>query len=452
MPPTKVMPMHLPDSVQMCLNRLETAGFPTYVVGGCVRDAYLGLQPSDYDMCTAALPEETEAVFSDHRLVLAGKKHGTVGVITEDGVIEITTFRTEGDYLDNRHPEWVKFVPDIESDLARRDFTVNAMAYSPVRGYADPFGGRADLDDKILRAVGDPERRFREDSLRILRGIRFAVRYSLTPEAKTLEAMTKLRQLMENLARERVFEELNKLLPLVSAENLLTFGPVLAAVIPEIEPCIGFRQHNPHHTHDVYGHTAQVVSRVSRDPAIRWAALLHDVGKPRTFTLDPDGQGHFYGHAKESASMADGILRTLKAPTALRERVVLLIGQHMTPLTPEKKLLRRRLSQFGAETVRQMLELQNADWGGKGAEEIRENGDFSEIYRIIEEIEAENACLSLKDLALNGHDLMAAGFTGPAIGKTLNRLLSAVLDEQIANDKDALLAAALGFETRDENQ
>ena len=161
--------MHLPDCVQGCLDRLEKAGFPAYVVGGCVRDAYLGLSPSDYDMCTAALPEETEAVFSDHRLVLAGKKHGTVGVVTEDGVVEITTFRTEGNYRDNRHPDWVRFVPDINADLARRDFTVNAMAYSPARGYADPFGGRGDLDAGILRAVGEPERRFREDSLRILR-------------------------------------------------------------------------------------------------------------------------------------------------------------------------------------------------------------------------------------------------------------------------------------------
>jgi len=443
--------MHLPDSVQSCLDRLEQAGFPAYVVGGCVRDAYLGLTPSDYDMCTAALPEETEAVFSDQRLVLAGKKHGTVGVVTENGVIEITTFRTEGDYRDNRHPDWVIFVPDIEADLARRDFTVNAMAYSPIRGYADPFGGRTDLDAGILRAVGEPDRRFREDSLRILRGVRFAVRYKLTPEENTLRAMVDLRHLMDNLARERVFEELCKLLPLVSADDLLTFGPVLAAAIPELEPCMGFRQHNPHHTHDVYGHTVQVVARVGRDTAVRWAALLHDVGKPRTFSLDADGRGHFYGHAKESAAMADQILRRLKAPTALRERVVLLVEQHMTPLILDKKLLRRRLSTFGADALHQLLELQEADWNGRGVEEIRENGDFSEIRRILSEIEAENACLSLKGLAINGHDLMAAGFTGPAIGKTLNRLLQSVLDEQIPNDKNALLTAALQFTNQEES-
>ena len=434
--------MYIPPSVLACLSRLEAAGFAAYVVGGCVRDHLLGLTPSDYDMCTAALPEQTEAIFSDCHLVLAGKKHGTVGVVTEDGVVEITTFRTEGDYRDNRHPEWVAFVPDIEQDLARRDFTVNAMAYSPTRGYADPFGGRADLEQKILRAVGDPEQRFREDSLRILRGVRFAVRYGLTPENATLDAMVSLRHLMDNLARERVFDELCKLLPLVSADDLIRFAPVLAAVIPELENCIGFQQHNPHHLHDVYGHTAQVVEAVPADLTLRWAALLHDIGKPATFSMDEQGRGHFYGHAKESAAMADAILRRLKAPTALREQVVMLIAQHMTPLTPDKKLLRRRLSNLGRDMLHHLLTFQEADWGGKGTDEVRENGDFDEIRAILAEIEAEDACLSLKDLAVNGHDLMAAGITGPAIGKTLNRLLNLVLDEQLPNEKHALLEAA----------
>ena len=212
--------MKIPEYVLACLNRLEEAGFAAYIVGGCVRDNLLGLTPNDYDMCTNALPDQTEEIFSDHKLVLAGKKHGTVGVITEGGVVEITTFRTEGNYTDNRHPEWVEFVPNIEDDLARRDFTVNAMAYSPTRGLADPFGGQEDLKNKILRAVGDAEQRFREDSLRILRGARFAAKYELIPEEKTLEAMISLRGLMKNLARERVFEELCKLLLSATAEDL----------------------------------------------------------------------------------------------------------------------------------------------------------------------------------------------------------------------------------------
>ena len=429
--------MFIPNAVQACLDRLEAAGFAAYVVGGCVRDHLLGLTPSDYDMCTAALPEQTEAIFADHRLVLAGKKHGTVGVVTEDGVIEITTFRTEGNYRDNRHPEWVSFVPDIEQDLARRDFTVNAMAYSPIRGYADPFGGREDLQNKILRVVGEPAKRFTEDSLRILRGVRFAVRYHLTPEENTLNAMVALRHLMDNLARERVYEELSKLLLMVSAQDLTRFAPILAAVIPELEVCIGFQQHNPHHLYDVFTHTAQVVAAVPADLTLRWAALLHDIGKPSTFTLDEQGIGHFYSHAKESAALADAILRRLKAPTALREQVVTLVAQHMTLLTSDRKLLRRRLSTLGVETVHQLLALQEADQGG-----VEENPSFLEVRQILAELEAENACLSLKDLAVNGHDLMALSITGPKIGTTLNALLSQVLDEQLLNEKDALLKAA----------
>ena len=204
--------MYLPEYVLNLIQQLESRGHQAWAVGGCVRDSILGILPADYDLCTSALPEQPQAVFAGQKLVLAGLKHGTVGVITDDGVVEITTFRTEGDYSAQRHPGWARFVPTIEEDLSRGDFTVNAMAYSPTRGYADPFGGREDLKNKLLRAVGEPRQRFREDSLRILRGSRFAVRYSLDVEKNTLEAMGTEAHLMDNLARERVFEELSKLL------------------------------------------------------------------------------------------------------------------------------------------------------------------------------------------------------------------------------------------------
>ena len=435
--------LSLPSFVLSLMDRLETAGFPTYAVGGCVRDMLLGLTPQDYDLCTAALPEETEAVFADHGLVLAGKKHGTVGVITPQGVMEITTFRTEGGYGDNRHPDWVKFVPDIEDDLARRDFTVNAMAFSPSRGFADPFGGQADLRDHVLRAVGDPPTRFREDSLRILRGVRFGVRYQLHPEAETRHAMEELAPLMDNLARERVFDELCKLLPLVSARDLLNYGPILAAVIPELQPMLGFDQHSPHHAYDLFTHTACVVENVPKNLALRWAALLHDTGKIPTFTRDENGRGHFYGHAKESALLADGILRRLKAPTALREEVVTLIGQHMTKMEPEKKLLRRWLSRLGREAFHDLLLLQQADMVSKGVDVSAELPQFGQIRAILAEIDEENACLSLKDLAVKGNDLIPLGITGRDIGMTLNRLLDLVLDEQLPNEKEALLSFIL---------
>ena len=431
--------MVLPQYVTDCIRALEAAGFAAYCVGGCVRDHCLGLQPADFDLCTSALPEQTEAVFSGKQLVLAGKKHGTVGVITSGTVVEITTFRTEGTYRDNRHPDWVAFVPDVEADLARRDFTVNAMAWSPDRGFADPFGGREDLKNKMLRAVGNPEQRFREDSLRILRGVRFAVRYGLTVEDATMEAMAAQAPLMKNLARERVFEELCKLLPLVTAEDLLRFAPILGVVLPPLKAQFGFRQHSPHHAYDIFTHTAHVVQTVPGDLPLRWAALLHDLGKPACFTLDEQGRGHFLGHAGVGAEMAEDLLRQLKAPNALREQVVILISHHMTKLPTEKKGLRRWIGRLGWDTLDALLTLQEADMGSKGTGKPAEMVQFPEIRELLEEIRQEDACLSLRDLKVNGHDLMALGITGKAIGQTLNHLLEQVLDEALPNSKDALL-------------
>ena len=432
--------MVLPQYVTDCIQALEAAGFAAYCVGGCVRDDCLGLQPADFDLCTSALPEQTEAVFSDKQLVLAGKKHGTGGVITGGAVVEITTFRTEGAYKDNRHPDWVAFVPDVEADLARRDFTVNAMAWSPCRGFADPFGGRNDLRNKMLRAVGDPAERFREDSLRILRGVRFAVRFGLTVEKTTMEAMVRQAPLMENLARERVFEELCKLLPLVTAEDLLRFAPILGEVLPPLKAEIGFQQHSLHHVYDIFTHTAHVVETVPGDLSLRWAALLHDIGKVPTFTLDDQGRGHFLGHAGVGAEMAADLLRQLKAPNILREQVVTLISHHMTKLPSDKKLLRRWLGRLGWDTLDALLLLQEADMGSKGTGKPAEMVQFPQLRTLLEEIRQEDACLSLRDLAVKGHDLMALGITGKAIGQALNHLLEQVLDENLPNDRNALLA------------
>ena len=440
--------MFLPPNIQNCIDLLEAAGFAAYAVGGCVRDACLGLQPHDYDLCTSALPAQTEEVFRDYRLVLAGEKHGTVTVITEDGPVEITTFRTEGGYRDNRHPDWVKFVPDIEGDLARRDFTANAMAYSPKRGFADPFGGREDLRNRVLRAVGAPEARFQEDSLRILRGVRFAARFGLTPEEHTMQAMLSQAGLMENLARERVFEELCKLLLAAKAEDITRFAEILAAVIPELAPMVGFDQHSPHHAYDLITHTAHVVEGVPAELPLRWAALLHDTGKVTTFTLDATGRGHFYGHARDSAAIADAVLHRLKAPTALREEVVTLIGRHMTRLQPDRKFLRRLVSKYGFPLVEAQLALQQADMGSKGTAEDNGSAVFAETRRLLADLKAEDACLSLKNLAVNGNDLMALGFQGKAIGACLNQLLELVVEERLPNEKRALLDYAAGLDRR----
>ena len=433
--------MHLPPYVLYCLDRLEDAGFAAYAVGGCVRDSLLGITPHDFDLCTCATPEQVQGVFHDHRLVLAGEKHGTVTVVLDSQLVEITTFRVEGGYQDNRHPDWVKFVPTVEEDLSRRDFTVNAMAYSPKRGFADPFGGRDDLEKKILRAVGAPKLRFTEDSLRILRGLRFSVRYDLAPEKDTWEAMVSLAPLIENLARERVLDELCKLLPLVDARELQIFAPILCQVLPELAPMAGYQQHSRHHIYDLMEHTARAVESVPPQLHLRWAALLHDIGKPDTCVIDEAGEGHYHGHAQKSAQMADAALLRLKAPTALRKQVTDLISRHMSPLEPDKHLLRRRLGKYGIQETWDLLALQKADYFATGTKEAP--GPFPEIAQIIEEILAEAACFSIRDLAINGNDLIELGFApGPKLGQCLEMLLRLVQEDAIPNEKEALLRKA----------
>ena len=431
--------MLIPAAVARCLEALEQAGFEAYCVGGCVRDRLLGQEPHDFDLCASATPEEMKTLFHNQDLVLAGEKHGTVGVVTEEGVVEITTFRKEGTYADNRHPDRVEFVTDIRQDLARRDFTVNAMAWSPKRGLQDPFGGEADLTNGIRRCVGHPETRFREDALRILRGVRFSVTYNLTPEPETERAMLALTELLDHLARERVYGEFCGFLPQTNKEQLLKYAPIITQVIPELKATVGFDQHSPHHRYDLYTHIAQVVDRVPGDLPLRWAALLHDVGKIPTFTRDETGRGHFYGHAQAGAEMADEILRRLKAPTALRQQAVLLIEQHMTRLMPEKRLLKRYLGRWGRETVEQLLYLQQADMGSKGVPGEEEQEQFKVLWALLKEVEQESTCLTRKDLALTGLDLLSLGYQGREIGARLEELLEAVLDERVKNEKEALL-------------
>lgn len=443
-PKRRVAPMKLPENVLYCIELLEDEGFNAYVVGGCVRDALSGLKPQDYDLCTNATPEQIAATFSHHALVRNGEKHGTIGVVLEGKVYEITTFRTEGGYSDNRHPDWVEFVSTVEEDLARRDFTVNAMAYSPTQGYIDPHGGQQDLRNDLLRAVGDPKTRFEEDPLRILRGVRFAIRFRMQLDEETEKAMQECAPLMDNLAVERVFSELCKLLPLAKADDIVRFAPIITQIIPELAPAVGFDQHNPHHDHDIYTHTAHVVAAAPQDLTIRLAALLHDVGKVKTFSLDENGLGHFYGHARVGAEMANEILLRLKAPTALRERVVLLIAQHMTMLEPDKRVLLRWINRYDAEIIRQLLTLQRADFGNKTKEEYTDD-PFAATMALVQEI-CEESCLSTKDLAINGSDLIALGVAeGPQIGQCLEFLLELVQGELVNNEKEELLCAAQDF-------
>ena len=427
--------MYIPNSVLELINKLEDAGYEAWVVGGCVRDHLMGNVPHDYDCCTAAEPEAMQAIFADRQLVLAGLKHGTVGVVTDGGVVEITTFRTEGGYLDSRHPDWVRFVRDIREDLARRDFTVNAMAYSPRRGLCDPFGGQNDLKKGILRAVGDPALRFREDALRILRGLRFAARFGFEIEENTRKAMHTEIAGLDALARERVLVELEGFLLSARAKDILDGAELLFRVIPELAPQLGFDQKNPHHEHDIFTHTAQVVERAPKDPVMRMAALLHDVGKVDTFTLDKNGIGHFYGHAKLGAEMADGILRRLKASNAVREEVTWLIHHHMDRFPCEENSARRCLSKNGLLRMERLTMMQMADFGGKVDE-----GDLDEWLELLREVDAREGALTLKTLEVKGSDLIALGIApGREIGRILNALLAKVLAGELPNEKNTLL-------------
>lgn len=431
-----------PDLAENCLAALESAGYAAYFVGGCVRDQLMGLSPQDYDICTAALPEQTAAVFAHIPQSREGTKHGTVKLLLPTGEIEITTFRREGGYSDSRHPTWVEFLPAVDGDLARRDFTINAIAHSPVRGYADPFGGMEDIRRRILRCVGDPGVRFREDPLRILRGIRFAARFGLRVAPETMAAMTALAPLTHRISRERVYTELTGFLLAAKAADLQRFAPVLTAAIPELAASIGFDQCSPHHAYDVYTHTALVTQSVPGTEALRWAALLHDVAKPTCFTLDENGRGHFKGHAPRGADMAQEILTRLHAPAPVRREVCWLIHHHMTLLEPEEKQLRRALSRYGRQRLDALLCLQQGDMMSKGTQEHSPENHFAPIRRIVEQLVKDEGEMSLKNLAVNGNDLIQLGFSGKEIGIILNFLLEQVLDGTLTNTRSTLLQSA----------
>ena len=292
---------------------------------------------------------------------------------------------------------------------------------------------------QMLRTAGDPEKCFRQDPLGILQGIRFGMQLGLPVDPATEKAMFSQAYRMDNLAGEQVFAELCKLLPLMKGEDLIRFAPILAAVIPELKPMIGFDQRSPHHGYDLFTHVAYVVAGVPGDLVLRWAALLHDIGKVPTFTVDETGRGHFANHAARGAEMADAILRRLKAPDALRRQVVLLVDKHMLWLQPEKNALRRQIGQLGIGTVYQILSLQHADNTNKGTAKSGETELYVKVLDVLEEIRSEDGYFSLKDLTVKGDDLMQIGFTGRTIGIMLNWLLDQVVQENLPNERRVLL-------------
>ena len=435
--------MYIPSGALTILKTFRQAGFEAYVVGGCVRDSILGRIPGDWDICTSALPEETKGLFE--KTIDTGLKHGTVTVLMDGERYEVTTFRQDGEYLDHRKPKEVTFVRSLTEDLRRRDFTVNAMAMDEFGGISDPFGGREDLKNGILRAVGDGNLRFQEDALRILRGLRFAAQLGFSIEEQTVLAMKNNRLLLKSISGERIWQELCKLIIAPHAVPVLRAYPdILGVVLPEILPTLGFSQHTPYHHLDVWEHTLSAVEAAPEDLVLRWTMLLHDLGKPETFSLDEKGRGHFYGHPEASEKIARNIFRRLHTDNLTRDTVCLLVESHGDMLPESRKSARKWVGKFGEENLRRLLTVKRCDILGLHPDK-REAAlaSLDASVALFEQLLKEESCFTLKDLAVSGRDLMEQGAKpGPGIGKILNLLLEEVLEERLENKRDALLLRA----------
>ncbi len=431
---------HIAPAAKKAIELLRAAGYEAWIVGGCVRDLLMGKAPHDWDMTTSARPEQTKAVFVDFHTIDTGIKHGTVTVMMDGEPLEITTYRVDGEYSDNRHPGDVSFTVSLNEDLLRRDFTMNAVVYDPGAGISDPYGGKADIALGIIRCVGRPVQRFREDGLRILRALRFSAVLGFEIEKNTAAAIHQERELLRNISAERIREEMTKLLCGKNAAAVLReYADVIAVPLPEIVPMMGFEQHNEHHCHDVWEHTIAAVENIPDQPVLRWAALLHDMGKPGTFSLDEDGVGHFFGHAPKSVQLADEIMARLRFDNESRERVLTLVRHHDGPLEAEAKFLKRKLGKLGERGFFDLVALCRADNMAQAKAYRHRQQHYDEVERIAREILAGDSCFTLKSLAVNGHDLMALGYKGREVGNALQMLLEAVMDEKVENEKSKLL-------------
>ena len=434
--------MNIPKSVKTVLELLECSGYEAWCVGGCVRDSFLGLEPGDWDVTTNALPEETMAVFGDAAFP-TGLQHGTVTVRRGNRSFEVTTFRADGPYSDARRPDSVRFSTELEEDLRRRDFTVNAMAMDLRGTLVDPYGGRQDLQRAVIRCVGEAEVRFGEDALRIMRGVRFASVLGFSVEEETARSIHRNAPALEEIAVERIQVELFKLLEGPFAAKILRqFPDVIGVFWPEILPMVGFDQKNHHHCYDVWEHTLHAVAAVPADAVLRCAMLLHDIGKPSCFTVDEAGVGHFYGHGAISREMADTMLRRLKCGNEVREKIVRLVDWHDREIQRTDKAIRRALRVLGEDDLRRLIHIKRGDNLAQAPEYRSRQNEIDKAEEILDRLIAEDACFSLKQLAVNGRDMMQLGLQGPAIGKMLEHLLDTVVNGDIPNEREALLNAA----------
>lgn len=440
------MVIKIPSQVNRAIEILQNSGHSAYVVGGAVRDAVSGREVSDWDITTSALPEQTLEAFKDYKTIGTGLKHGTVTVIISSMHLEITTFRIEGEYSDNRRPDSVSFTARVEDDLARRDFTMNAIAYSPKEGLVDPFGGAEDIENKIIRCVGEPDKRFGEDALRILRALRFSSVLGFEIEEKTAQSIHKNRNLLANISAERIFAELSKLICGKDAGRILReYDDVIFFVLPELKKMKNCAQNHERHIYDVWGHTVKAVESITAEPELRFAMLFHDSGKPVCKTTDENGVDHFYSHGKESKRIANAALSRLKTSNAFRQTVCNYVEYHdFQPHIISRKTYKKYISRLGIDTIKKLFEIRKADVLAQNpvfhAQSLEEN---EKGRQILEEIERTQTCFGIKDLAINGSDLIAIGMTPSGdIGRILELLLDEVMEEKTVNSKDVLLERA----------
>ena len=439
------MTMDMPKNVDIAINLLQSAGFEAYAVGGCVRDSLLGKTPNDWDITTSAKPEDMKSVFADFHCIDTGIKHGTVTVVIDGEPLEITTFRLDGEYEDNRHPKSVTFTSTLGADLGRRDFTVNAMAYSKKTGTVDLFGGQNDLKNKIIRCVGDPDRRFNEDALRILRALRFASALDFEIEEKTAQSLLKNRALLGNISEERIAKELLKLVCGKGAKRILTdFAPVLFEILPELQPMYKNSHDNPHHCYDIYEHTLIAVESINPEPTLRFAMLLHDCGKPAVKKFDENGVAHFYGHQRISAEISAQILARLKVSNKFRDEILFFVSNHdRWELYENTEKMPRYLSKFGLDGVLNLLKVMRADVLAQSPEYRYRLDQIADAEETAKNLAAQKPCLSLSELQINGRTLMDIGIPqGRKLGAVLAQLLDEVIDGVTKNTQEALTTRA----------
>ncbi len=429
-----------PERVLNIMRAFWENGYDAYAVGGCIRDSVLGREPKDWDITTNALPSAVKTLFE--KTVDTGLKHGTVTVVFQGEAYEVTTFRIDGVYEDGRHPSYVEFTGKLEEDLRRRDFTMNAMAWNEEKGIVDPFGGREDISAGMIRAIGEPADRFREDALRMLRAVRFAAQLGFEIHPRTMEAICKNCKLINNVSSERIREELNGIM---TAEDpmklvLLREAGMMQLILPELEVCFATPQNNPHHVFNVGEHTLRSVAAIENDKCLRWAMLLHDTGKAVTRTTDEKGIDHYYGHPAKSMEIAEAVMKRLRFDNKSMERIIRLIRFHDRDILPQPKAVAKAVSVVGDDIFIDLLKIKRADKAAQNPSDLQKGIEYIDtIERIYIGLKADHYCLSLRDLAIDGRDLVALGFQeGKEIGRMLKFLFEKVLEDPAFNEKERL--------------